>query len=99
MSSDYPKYAGAVFIDPVPELKYKIKSLTEQVKLLEDALEYYSLRASWRYSGSDRFDCNINYEDSSDIITGKQKERVGGKRARAALEQLKIMRGSHGTSA
>lgn len=68
---------------------YKWKD--KQIKILKEALEFYANRNNWRYSGSDRFDCNIDHRDAEKIKTGSQKDTVGGKKAREALKQIEEM--------
>lgn len=76
-------------IDECLKLQHQLEIQTKRVENLKKSNEFYAERKSWRYSGNDRFDCNISYLDASDVITGKQRDRVGGKLARScqAIDQ------------
>lgn len=60
--------------------------LVEAVK----TIEFYADRANWRYSGQDRYNNNIDASDSSNVITGKTRDKVGGKRARSFLSKPEV---------
>lgn len=84
----------------IKKLQSIIALQDEMIKNLREANEFYASKVSWRYSGDDRFDCNISYQDASEVITGKQRDKVGGKRARLAQskdqELQKKMEGLNG---
>ena len=76
------------------ELHEKQKSLLakldEMEKKIDGAMEvikFYGDRSNWRYSGADKFDNTITFLDSSYVLTGKQRDKIGGKRARDFLKK------------
>jgi len=71
------------------ELCLENDQLKSQNAELIAALEFYADRKNWRYSGQDRFDCNIGHIDGEKVLTGKTVDFIGGKRARAVLSKIK----------
>ena len=59
--------------------------IKSEIEILKEALEYYADRKNWRYSGNDQFNNTIHHSDASYIMTGKQRDKIGGKRARQVL--------------
>ena len=59
-----------------------LESLKSQLAEAEKVLEFYADRSSWQYSGGGQFDNTITFSDSSYVFKGKQRDKIGGKRAR-----------------
>lgn len=69
------------------DLKAQLEATKKELELEREVVDFYADRNNWRYSGKDRFNNTFNYQDAELVITGKQRDNIGGKRARARVRE------------